>query len=508
MMRPVLLALPPIAPDSLVFDTATGTLTFNDNSITETSFLVQKSLDGTTWTDVPDPSGILNSPLDQPNVHGPRSLVDPSFRSARHDLVPGRGPQHGRRYRRPPRGRVCGHDRAVHLADAARWCADAHHDDAYQRRQPVDLRPERDLHGHGRVRHGYPRPARCSSASTAPTSEHQSRSTPPAWRRMPTSTLAIGSHLVLAIYSGSTFYDTSLGTLTQVVNQAPSTTALTSSLNPSFFGQSVTFTATVAPAAATGTVVFNIDGVDVGAPVALVAGTATYTTTSLAAGDHPVIATYSGDTTYLTSSATLTQTVSPLIASTTSLSGSPNPSVYGQSVTFTATVSPVAATGTVVFSIDGTAGVPVNLNASGVATFATAALTAGNHSVVATYSGSATYATSASSTLTQVVNKATTTTTVRSSDTNGRLGDIVRLTATTTVVAPGAGRATGTVEFKLSNGTTTIILGANPIGAIGVTVFNWTVSAPQIGTWTLTATYSGDANFATSLGTLNNQRAR
>ncbi len=64
-------------------------------------------------------------------------------------------------------------------------------------------------------------------------------------------------------------------------------------------------------------------------------------------------------------------------------------------MTFTATVSPAAATGTVVFTIDGTAGAPIALNASGVATFATAALAAGNHPVVATYSGNATYATSA-----------------------------------------------------------------------------------------------------------------
>jgi len=268
----------------------------------------------------------------------------------------------------------------------------------------------------------------------------------------------IASHPVQAVYSGSTFFDTSLGTLTQVVGQADSTTALASSLNPSFFGQSVTFTATVSPAAATGTVQFSIDGVDAGAAVALVAGKATYTTTSLSAGPHAVLATYGGDATYLTSNATLTQTVSPLIATTTSLTSVPNPSVFGQNVTFTATVRPAAATGSVVFTIDGVAGAPIALNASGVATFATAALTAGSHPVVATYSGDATYSTSASTTLVQVVNKASTTTTVRSSDTNGRVTDRVTLTATTSVVAPGAGTRTGTVEFKLTSGATTIIL--------------------------------------------------
>jgi FtsP/CotA-like multicopper oxidase with cupredoxin domain len=77
MMRPVSLALPPLVPDGL--STALNAqgqvvLTWNDNSITETSFLVQRSTDnGTTWTDV----GTSDSPLDQPNTHGTRTLVDP-----------------------------------------------------------------------------------------------------------------------------------------------------------------------------------------------------------------------------------------------------------------------------------------------------------------------------------------------------------------------------------------------------------------------------------------------
>jgi FtsP/CotA-like multicopper oxidase with cupredoxin domain len=76
MMRPVLLALPPIKPDTLVFDKATHTLNFKDQSITETSFVVQRAINGTTsWTDV----GTIDSPLDQPNIHQDRSLVDATY---------------------------------------------------------------------------------------------------------------------------------------------------------------------------------------------------------------------------------------------------------------------------------------------------------------------------------------------------------------------------------------------------------------------------------------------
>ena len=57
------------------------------------------------------------------------------------------------------------------------------------------------------------------------------------------------SHNVLAVYSGTATYATSTSpALTQVVDQVTTTTILTSSPNPSTFGQSVTLSATVNPA--------------------------------------------------------------------------------------------------------------------------------------------------------------------------------------------------------------------------------------------------------------------
>ncbi len=78
MMRPVTLALPPNKADGLKFST-TGTgknqrivVSWNDNSINETGFLLQRSSDGTAWTTV----GASPSPLDQLNSHGSRTLTD------------------------------------------------------------------------------------------------------------------------------------------------------------------------------------------------------------------------------------------------------------------------------------------------------------------------------------------------------------------------------------------------------------------------------------------------
>jgi hypothetical protein len=92
------------------------------------------------------------------------------------------------------------------------------------------------------------------------------------------------------------------------VSSASTSTGVTSSVNPSEFGQSVTFTATVTSGAGTptGTVQFKDGGVNIGAPQTLNAGgAAQLTTSSLTAGTHTITADYSGDVNFLTSTGTL-----------------------------------------------------------------------------------------------------------------------------------------------------------------------------------------------------------
>src|SRR5204863_1117420 len=97
----------------------------------------------------------------------------------------------------------------------------------------------------------------------------------------------------------------------------PTTTTLTSSLNPSSFGNSVTFTATVSPGSstlpATGTVLFKDGATTLGTGSVSLVGTlykATITTSSLTTGNHPITAVYSGDANFnQSSSAVLTQVV-------------------------------------------------------------------------------------------------------------------------------------------------------------------------------------------------------
>jgi len=97
----------------------------------------------------------------------------------------------------------------------------------------------------------------------------------------------------------------------------PTTTSLSLSLSTPLYGvDSVTFTASVGAAVAgfgspTGSVQFAVDGTNVGAPVPLSGGVASFTTSTLALGGHTVTATYTGDGGFLTSLGTTTLTVIP-----------------------------------------------------------------------------------------------------------------------------------------------------------------------------------------------------
>jgi streptogramin lyase len=229
-----------------------------------------------------------------------------------------------------------------------------------------------------------------------------------------TSTLAVGSHVISAAYNGDGNFNTSLsGNATQEVDRFPTTTVVSSSSDPSLVNQAVTFTAAVNSSTAgagtpTGTVTFTVDGT-MQPDVPLTNGQATFSTSTLAAGDHTVSAVYNGDDTFAgNKSADLTQTVNKLDTTTTVASSSAT-SKPGQAVTFTTSVNPATPgtgtpTGTVTFLIDGVEQATVSLT-GGTATFTLATLTTGSHSVSVVYNGDPVFASSTSTTLTQVVQK-------------------------------------------------------------------------------------------------------
>ena len=171
--------------------------------------------------------------------------------------------------------------------------------------------------------------------------------------------------------------------------QAATTTALTSSVNPSYVGQNTTLTATVSPSAAPGTVTFR-SGTTVLGTSPVNAGVATFVRAFSSTGTHNLTAAYSGDVNngYAASTSPVrAQTVSAKIVTTTALTSSINPSAVNQNTTLTATVTPSAATGTITFKEGSTTLGTATLNA-GVASLPKSFTVIGAHSLTAVYAGS------------------------------------------------------------------------------------------------------------------------
>ncbi len=317
-----------------------------------------------------------------------------------------------------------------------------------------------------------------------------------------TSTLTVGVHQVVAVYSGDSTREI-LGSTSDVLNQdvqAQTTVTVTSSLNPSNYGSGVTFTATItsaSPIAATGTVAFLDNGTQIGTGTLTATtasgttpsvSTATFTIATLAVGTHPITVTYGGDTNNSPgSTATALNQVVNQAQTAVALTATPNPGIAGVGVAITATVKVTAGagtpTGTVTFT-SGTTALGSTTLVNGIATI-NPVLAAGTYQIVATYSGDTNDAGSASAPLPLTVNLGTTTTTFTVVPNPAQVVSPVTFTAT---VAGNGTVPTGTVSFF--NGAT--LLGTATLNAKAIATF--TTSTLAAGTYSVTASYSGDVN--------------
>lgn len=315
-----------------------------------------------------------------------------------------------------------------------------------------------------------------------------------------TSTLTNGVHQITAVYSGDAAKniqgDTS-NTLSQDV-QAAATLAVVSNLNPSYFGNNVTFTATVTSTAtqpATGTIVFLDNGTQIG--TGTLSGNpavATFATSALAVGTHPITATYAGDN-YNAQAATasaLSQVVN-LAQSATTVTAAPSPGIAGTNETITATVTLTQGSGTPTGTVTFTSGT-TTLGTAPVAANGTAALVTqlapGNYQIIATYGGVTSQINgSASNALPLAINQATTATALTITPAAALVTQQVTFTAKVTGNGETPG---GTVNF-IANGST---IGGGTLNSSGVATFS--TSSLAVGTYSVTAQYVGDTNDAAS----------
>jgi sugar lactone lactonase YvrE len=323
------------------------------------------------------------------------------------------------------------------------------------------------------------------------------------------SDFAGGQHSITASYAGDVNNTPSVSAvLIETVNfvTAPTNTVLVANANPVLAGKSVVFTATVAPTDPTSTVgtiagpVTFKDGSTIMGAAAIVSGTASFSTSTLTVGQHSVVATYSGISTFASSSsAPFFLNVQPG-TTVTSLASAANPSAGGGPLLLTVVVSgnTTMPTGDVTF-LDGSTLLGTSLlSKTGVAALQLSglALTVGDHSIVAVYGGDAINNGSSSSALVQTVNSAVTTAVVKSSLNPASQGAPVILTATVTSTGGIPG---GMAEFF--DGATS--LGTGTLDPTGATTL--TSAVLSLGSHSITARYSGDALDASAVSAALNQ---
>jgi len=235
------------------------------------------------------------------------------------------------------------------------------------------------------------------------------------------SALRVGTNSLVACWdnTGSTNPPASCPTSIQtralpLVIYESTVTTLASSQNPVLPGTAITLTASVSSAgggvAPDGSITFANGSSTLCSGVALSSGSATcgVTATQLISGSNFLTAAYSGDSSLeiLSSTQSLTEYVQS--ASTVVVSSVPNPSAWGQEVTFVLTVSSSASelpTGTILILDRGQQIASSTLTgSSNKGSYLTSSLAIGSHPITAVYEGDNIHAPSAASAiLTQVV---------------------------------------------------------------------------------------------------------
>lgn len=333
-------------------------------------------------------------------------------------------------------------------------------------------------------------------------------------------TLPVGNHKLTAAFVGSGPVAPSTGVVVPYAvakatapvgllsaNQVDTSWRFTATLTPPSSGSDVTGWSIAAPG---GKVTFKDGTATIGsctldpAPTGPTSCTFTYAFPTL--GNHSITASYGGDASYLPTATTATIMVER--STVTNVTAAPASTLsskltYGTNVVLTAKVTAALGVpgGSVTFSaIDGSRSLSAGsckLGTTGSCSVTWTRPPVGNWTVTGYYGGSTTYYPSSGS-VGVYVRKVPTTTRLASSASTVKKPKTVTLTATVGTSAAGAGTPTGTVTFMFTLGSTTVTSAPVALVSGKATYSAWPTSSTGTGSWTITATYSGDANFEPS----------
>ncbi len=319
---------------------------------------------------------------------------------------------------------------------------------------------------------------------------------------------SLGTHTVLATYSGDTNYASasSTGVTITVAQIAPTALTLTPATATPAPGSSLQLTARLTTTISgtttpTGTVKFTLDGVQQGALIPISGLTATTTITVPMTGSHNLQAVYSGDANYVSVSSAVVPISVALVATTTVVTSSNYSPSPGSSIQATATVTPSSListlpTGTVTFTFNGIVeGVQTLVSGTAVSTTFPVPSTPGAYLLQATYSGDTYYATSTSTLVSITVSKFPTTTVISPATGSPAAGSPLVVTGSITPTTVGPALPTGTFSVTEDGAAVGAIASVTPGHPATASV---TLPALIPGTHVLQGTYSGDAYYATS----------
>jgi large repetitive protein len=340
------------------------------------------------------------------------------------------------------------------------------------------------------------------------------------------NTLPVGSHDIVACYGGNASVAGSTDTYEdQDVTAIATTTTLAATPEPSYFGQSVKFTATVTPAAgpaATGTVYFyefttGQTCEDLGSASPLGSDNASpfeYSTTTLSVGAHTITGCFNPDANWQNSSGSVEHTVTKAASSLT-VTSDKDPASFGEDVKFEATVNitngaadpdggiikfayGAATCNTTTGNISGGTSLGQGTISSGKASVTVSTLPVGTHDILACYGGSPNITGSSGEKEDQDIVAIPTTTVLADDPATTYFGNEVTFTATVTPESGGA--VTGAVSFYEFTGgqTCTALSGAVALGTDNTAPFEYKTSSLSAGSHTITACFVAGAGWLDS----------